>query len=91
MHLNISEKLKNWDAHSTTQEQSTRNTQIEGTHNILLMYDKALLKLVHCCPKAVKCQRQHPHPANRPLPTNHYNNNNPQPFSSHSNTNLFSC
>lgn len=69
MHLNISEKLKNWDAHSTTQEQNTRNTQIEGTHNILLMYDKALLKLVHCCPKAVKCQRQHP-PPRKPPPTN---------------------
>lgn len=45
---------------------STATTQNRGKHNILLMYDKALLKLVHCCPKAVKCQRQ-PRPLAEPL------------------------
>lgn len=45
---------------------STATIQSRGKHNILLMYDKALLKLVHCCPKPVKCQRQ-PRPLPEPL------------------------
>lgn len=60
MHLNISENLR-IGAHTLLErerEQSTaQNTQKAEIHNNLLMYDKALLKLVHCCPKAVKCQR----------------------------------
>lgn len=52
--------------HTLQLKSRAQNTQIEGTHNILLMYDKALLKLVHCCPKAVKCQRQFPAPRTPP-------------------------